>query len=72
MKRKKDDELPMTTKEAATYLGLAEDTVRQYVHRGLIKARKIGHMNVVTKAECDRYQREKRPPGNPTLLKKAQ
>ncbi len=32
-------DFPMTTTEAAKYLRLSLDTVRQYVHRGLIQAR---------------------------------
>lgn len=58
----------MTTAEAAKYMGLALDTVRQYVHRGLISTTKFGNLHVITKAECDRYLREKRGPGNPHLI----
>jgi len=61
----------MTTAEAAKYMGLALDTVRQYVHRGVISATKFGHLHVITKAECDRYLREKRGPGNPQLIASA-
>ncbi len=67
---KQVSEFPMTTRQAADYLGFAEDTVRQYIHRGLIKARKLGPIHVITKAECDRYKRERRSPGNPNLLSK--
>lgn len=63
----KADELPMTTTQAAKYLRLAEDTVRQYIHRGVIKATKLGPIHVVTKQECDRYRKEKRPRGNPNF-----
>jgi excisionase family DNA binding protein len=60
-----------TTTEASTYLGLSEHTVRKYIERGLIKAKKVGTLNLVTKTECDRYRREKRPRGNPNLSKSA-
>jgi excisionase family DNA binding protein len=56
-----------TTAEAADYLGFAEDTVRRYIYRGLINATKVGQQWLVTRRECDRYTREKRPPGNPNL-----
>jgi excisionase family DNA binding protein len=55
----------MSTREAADYLGLAENTVRQYIHRGIISATKIGPVWCVTESECDRYEREKREPGRP-------
>jgi excisionase family DNA binding protein len=61
-----------TTKEAAERLRLAVDTVRQYIHRGIIKADShIGHWHLVSEAECVRYEREKKPRGNPTLAKKS-
>ena len=62
-------EMPMTTTQAAEYLGLALDTVRQYVHRGLIRGTKAGPIYLITKAECDRYRRERKSVGNPNLRK---
>jgi hypothetical protein len=59
----------MTTTQAATYLGLAPNTVAIYIQRGLIKAKKLGPINVVTKAECDRYRKNKKPRGNPNFRK---
>jgi excisionase family DNA binding protein len=56
-----------TTPEAAEYLGFAEDTVRRYIYRGLIKAKKVGQQWLVTKEECNRYLAEKNPPGNPNF-----
>lgn len=61
----------MTTTEAATYLGFAEDTVRRYIQRGLIQARKFGPVYLVTKMECDRYRKQRRPRGNPNLRRGA-
>jgi excisionase family DNA binding protein len=52
-----------TTSEAAEYLGLAEDTIRRYIYRGLIFAKKHGRDYQITKSECDRYSKEKRSPG---------
>lgn len=53
-----------STREAAEYLELAEDTVRKYIKRGLIFADKCGPIYVVRKTECDRYDREKRQIGS--------
>lgn len=66
---RQNESFPMTTTEAAKYMGLQPNTVAIYVQRGLIKARKVGPINLITKAECDRYLRERRPRGNPTLMK---
>lgn len=67
---RKHELFPMTTTQAAEYLGLTRNTVAVYVQRGLIKASRVGPINLITKAECDRYLRERRPRGNPNLLKK--
>lgn len=61
----------MTTSQAAKYLKLAEDTVRQYIRRNIIRATKAGPIYLVTKSECERYKRERRPRGNPTFSKTA-
>lgn len=66
---RKVDGFPMTTKEASGYLGLAEDTVRKYINRGLIAARKAGPIHLVTKAECDRFKKTVRRRGNPNFVK---
>jgi excisionase family DNA binding protein len=55
----------MSTREAAEYLGMAENTVRQYLNRGVMTAVKIGPVWCVMRSECDRYRREKRDPGRP-------
>ena len=52
-----------TTSEAAAYLGFAEDTMRRYIYRKLIRGQKIGRTIVISKTECDRYRKEKRAPG---------
>ena len=60
-----------TTSEASDYLGLSRHTVRKYIERGLIKAKKMGSINLVTKKECDRYKNNRRRRGNPNLSKSA-
>lgn len=59
-----------TTREAADYLGFAEDTVRKYIQRGLINAEKMGPVYVVRKSECDRYKAAKRNEGRPPKAEK--
>lgn len=61
----------LTTTEAAKRMGLSEHTVRAYIVRGLLKAKKLGPIWLLTASECDRYKNEKRPRGNPNLLKTA-
>lgn len=57
----------LTTTEAARRMGLSEHTVRIYIGRGLIQARKLGPIRVITATECDRYVREKRKRGRPKV-----
>lgn len=55
----------LTTRQAAEYLGFAEDTVRRYIKRGIIRATKTGPIWLVDKRECDRYRRNKNSRGRP-------
>ena len=64
-------ETVLTTTEAAKRMRLSKHTVLAYIERGLIKARKLGPIWLITAAECDRYSREKRPRGNPNLVRSA-
>lgn len=50
----------MTLKEAAAELGLTPDTLRQQIHVGKLKARKVGRDWHVTPKEVERYRREHR------------
>ena len=50
----------MTLTEAAAKLGVTADTLRQQIHKGAIKARKLGPLWWVTPAEVERYRREHR------------
>jgi excisionase family DNA binding protein len=61
----------LTTTEAAKRMKLSEHTVRAYIDRKILKARKLGPIWLLTASECDRYLRERRPRGNPNLLKNA-
>lgn len=56
-----------TSAEAADYIGLGIDSVRRYVQRGLITPceLRVGTANLFSKAELDRFLREKRRPGRP-------
>jgi len=62
--KQKNDEL-LTTREAAEYLGFAEDTIRRYIYRGLIEAEKFGNSLIIRKSECDRYRKARKPAGRP-------
>lgn len=59
-----------STREAAEYLGYAEDTVRKYIKRGLIFAEKLGPVYAVRQSECDRYKRNRREIGHRQPTKK--
>jgi excisionase family DNA binding protein len=52
------------TKEAAEYLNLGTDTVRQYVHRGLLHAfDTLSGRYLFKESELRRYNSERKPPG---------
>lgn len=55
----------LTPREAASMLGFAEDTVRRYINRKLIRAVKHGNTWAVAESECRRYKAEKRAMGRP-------
>jgi excisionase family DNA binding protein len=61
----------LTTTEAAKRMKLSNLSVLAYIKRGLIKAKKLGPIWLITAAECERYNRERRPRGNPHLQKSA-
>lgn len=50
----------MTLIQAAAELGLTPDTLRQQIHAGKLRARKVGRDWTVTKGEVERYRRENR------------
>ena len=59
-----------TCEQAADWLEMKADTVRRYVHRGLIKAGVIGGIYLIQERELRRFKRERRGPGNPNLPRK--
>ncbi|MFO1066315.1 MAG: helix-turn-helix domain-containing protein [Pirellulales bacterium] len=59
----------MTTEEAAKELGYAVDTIRRYVYRGLIVASKFGNQVAISRAEVERFRKERRAPGRPVEKK---
>lgn len=61
----------MDLAEAARHMKLSVHTVRKYIQRDLIKpAATIGGVHILTVEECERYNRERRKPGNPTFSRK--
>jgi len=60
-----------TCEQAAKHLKMKADTVRRYVHRGLIHAGQLGDVYVITADELDRFVAERRGPGNPNFSRSA-
>lgn len=48
----------LTLVEAAKRLGVTADTLRQQIHSGSLKARKVGPVWTVSEREVERYRRE--------------
>jgi excisionase family DNA binding protein len=48
----------VTLTEAAAILGITADTLRVQVHRGKLKAKKVGPLWTVTPREVERYRRD--------------
>lgn len=46
----------LTLTQAAAALGVTADTLRQQVHAGALKARKVGPVWTVTEREVERYR----------------
>jgi excisionase family DNA binding protein len=59
----------MTLAEAAAELGLNPGTLRRQIHRGSLRARKVGRDWTVSRRECERYRAEhlgrRRPSATP-------
>ena len=53
----------MTLTEAAAILGVTPDTLRQQIHAGALRARKVGRDWTVTPAEVRKYADRHRRPG---------
>lgn len=50
----------LTLAEAAVLLGVTADTLRQQIHNGSLKARKVGPVWTISERELDRYRKENR------------
>jgi excisionase family DNA binding protein len=48
---KLEEEAPMTTREAATFMGVSQSTIRDWSSKGIIKMHKIGGNNYYYKHE---------------------
>ena len=48
----------VTLEEAAARLGLAASTLRWQIHKGKMRAKKVGPLWVVSEREVERYRRE--------------
>jgi len=60
----------LTTKEAAARLGVSDARIRQLLLEGRISGLKVGETAwLVPLKEVERYSRERRPVGRPSLRK---
>ena len=59
-----------TCEQAAAELGMKPDTVRRYVHRGLIKTSMFGDVYVISNKDLQQFRRSRRTVGRPSNHKK--
>ena len=59
-----------TCEQAADWLEMKADTVRRYVHRGVIQAGIIGGIYLISEQELRRFKKDRRGRGNPNLVKR--
>ncbi len=57
-RRKSPDENFLSVKEAARYLNVSDLSVRNYIHRGYIKAERLGSKIKIRKEEIDNALKE--------------
>ena len=75
MATKKDPDKAMTIRgyftceQAAERLRMKADTVRRYVHRGLIEAGLIGDVYLISSQELTRFSKNRRSVGRPVADK---
>ena len=55
----------MSTAEAAAYAGLHVETIRDYIRRGLLKARRFGRTYVIEERDLRRLMANPPKPGRP-------
>lgn len=58
-----------TCEQAAKTLRMKPDTVRRYVHRGLISAGRIGGVYLISQQQLDAFKSSRKPRGNPNFRK---
>jgi excisionase family DNA binding protein len=59
-----------TCDQAAKYLRMKADTIRRYIHRGVIQAGILGDVYLIDQDELDRFKGERKGPGNPNFSRK--
>ena len=59
----------MTTKQAATELGIQPSSVKKLCQRGILKAERIGRDWLIDRDEIERYKVERRTVGKPKGIK---
>lgn len=59
-----------TCSQAAKLLKMKADTLRRYVHRGVIRAGLLGDVYLISLEELERFKAEKRGRGNPNFSRK--
>lgn len=60
-----------TCEQAAKALRMKVDTVRRYVHRGLIRAGVLGGIYLISEDELEKFRNTPRTPGRPPQKKTA-
>ena len=60
-----------TVRDAAKILNLSVNSVYQYISTGLIRGTMFGPARMISQDECERFNRERKPRGNPNLQKPA-
>lgn len=50
----------MTLRQAAEALGVSADSLRNQIHNGRLRARKVGPVWTISERELERYRRESR------------
>jgi excisionase family DNA binding protein len=59
----------LTTKQAATELGIQPGSVKKLCQRGILKAERIGRDWLISRDEIERYKAERKPVGRPKTMK---
>jgi excisionase family DNA binding protein len=72
-KRTKAVKLPgmYTCEQAADFLRMEVDTIRRYVHRGLIRAGVLGGIYLIAESDLVEFRDNRRKPGRPPQQKTA-